>query len=134
MSDDNILAHYGVKGMRWGRRKNRSSSSDIKKARKDRRELVEKKYNLSKYTKRQDAANAIIEGWDGKTTDIQKKAAEKRYLRADKKIEAILSSPDVVALDKIGNQLTMGEKLVVGSIIAGGAAVTVGSLIVRFKG
>ena len=29
MSDDNILAHYGVKGMRWGRHKNRLTRKEL---------------------------------------------------------------------------------------------------------
>lgn len=46
-SDDLYLDHYGVKGMRWGHRKRKVSSSSMSNQRKSRREMKRNRRTLS---------------------------------------------------------------------------------------
>jgi vacuolar-type H+-ATPase subunit H len=105
---DDILAHYGVKGMRWGVRKQRNA--DIKSARK----RVDRKaaQDFDKLGKLEDKAlNA--------KTSAAREAATKKLTDAEKQINtAHLKDPDRATAMK----MTTGEKValvLIGGLLTG---------------
>ena len=96
---DVALEHYGVKGMKWGKRKARVSSADIHNARSrtehDRMRVNEAAYNLNKATSKRAPASAAA----------QKKAV-KEYESAQL---SYLKNPDRAT----AMRMTKGEKAAV---------------------
>lgn len=75
LDQDSYLAHYGVKGMKWGVRRSRGSSSSGKK---NRRALIQ--INVTKKEKKQKRSNGIKELSDQELlAKVNRLNLEKRY-------------------------------------------------------
>lgn len=112
MTTEEFLAHYGVKGMRWGHRKARPTSDDIHDAR---IRIAGKQQQLKKQTKAVKTAK--------KSGNASKQAAAEKKLQ-DMKTD-FLKNPDRVT----ASRLTKGEKWAVGILTVGTGPVGVAALI-----
>jgi hypothetical protein len=106
----NELAHHGVKGMKWGKRKARPSTADIHAARQRQND------RLREFQRREDAAATATNSRDAKIHEKKAKAAAKEFDTSDDRANAV--------------RMTRGEKTVA-LLLAGpiGAAVIVGNKI-----
>jgi hypothetical protein len=106
---DEVLAHYGVAGMKWGRRRAKANGSDIREARVN---LHKQRVDIHKAKK---AARQI--------NDPTSKAMAKAKVGEMK--SAFLNNPDRV----VAARLTRGEKAIALLLLpAGGTSVAVTSM------
>ena len=134
-----VLAHYGVPGMKWGVRRNRDDSGPSRReqrrqASRDRdAEILNARSRQAKveanFTKRQGNLDALAaKTYSTRYGSKEHFEANAKYERAVKKIEkdyeASLSSPDAVTAAR----LTRGEKIATGVMAGVGAAFVVGSI------
>lgn len=83
---DNYLEHYGVKGMRWGKRSSSSSSSDSNpgKSRKELRALDRQNRKAAKQKARDDYDNEILKARNSVDKDAQRYNEAKKQYKSDK--------------------------------------------------
>ena len=114
--DRNYLAHYGVLGMKWGKRKSRTPSADSAKVRDIRKKKI---YEMSNQDLR-DANNRL-------QLESQYKQLTKRTSRGKKVAQSYIATAGLIAgvagatvtyakygnkaLDAIGNYVVKGIKL-----------------------
>lgn len=118
---NNQLCHYGVKGMKWGVRRNRTNSlsvddyRNVKKTVDSSKNLVEqgKRYNDKKVNKKK---QKIIKEDLSKMSDDELKAVVNR-LNMEERYTQVMSSRDIKTgrvnteriLDNLGTALTLGS-------------------------
>lgn len=124
MSDDvdNFLAHYGVKGMKWGeRRAHTKNMRGLDKA--------ERKKNREQHTDEVDGARARIKSGEAKQTY---KAAKVQY-KKDREVigkvaarKALVKAQDQLFEDQVKSQeFRNGKELAISVLVAGGLALIV---------
>ena len=128
--NENELMHYGVKGQKWGVRKNRiSKSAKIKEARAKNAELTKRRQTeIEKRKKFYDTIDPDKD-YDSRVRDWAKlKPAKQKQIDA---IEKTIRSLDheIYTNDKLAKQRTAGEKAVDALSAAGALSVTVASMI-----
>lgn len=124
------LYHHGVKGMRWGVRKNRvSKSAKIKEARAKNVELTKRRQaEIEKRKKFYDALDSDKD-YDGRVRDWAKlKPAKQKQLDTIEKTIRSLEH-EIYTNDKFAKQRTAGEKAVTALSAAGALSGTVAAMI-----
>lgn len=117
---ENVLAHYGVAGMRWGKRKGSSKESGSKKPKATSQEILEARYRQQlRLQKAQEAQGDFIVARTNKGKDKAEKIMRQRE-------KELFNNPDA----EIANKMTKGEKWTTG-VLAGLGAASVALSVLR---
>lgn len=121
--NDNELAHYGVLGMKWGKRSGSSAGSTIRKAKK-----TKESYQLSKYVKKQTTGKGSKNKWDADDQAAQVKLnKDRKKARSDlKKLSETGNKRATKALNKMDKSMKNDPDGEIAMTAAAGRNVAIG--------